>query len=88
VCRISNFNMVILTSKFNYFHSSNSYDLQCRKRLLFESDIDSSAENTILTVGCNKYVIQQNIDFYKSSLFNNFLLQIFVLGDELPITLA
>ena len=80
--------MVVLTSKFNYLHSSKCYDLQCRRRLLFESAINYIAENTMLTVGCNKYVIQENIDFYKSSLFNNFLLQIFVLGDELPITLA
>jgi hypothetical protein len=52
--RISNFNLVVLTSKFNYLHRrSNSDFFSASNATLFASDINSSTENSILIVGCN-----------------------------------
>jgi hypothetical protein len=43
--------MVVLTSKFNYLHRSNNSDFLVPQAPLFESDINYSAENSILIVG-------------------------------------
>ena len=53
--RISNLNLVVLTSKFNYLHRGNNSDfLVPQAPPFFESDINYFAENSILIVSCNK----------------------------------